>query len=146
MSLFFRIGLVPLLMLSILTGCGSKPSDLTGFEKAQNPLPPCPDSPNCIRLTKSYRDSLDKAWVEVLNVLREMKPYTLEATPDEYRIDAVFLVVFFKDDMVLQLEKAGAGTLVHIRSASRIGYTDLGVNRRRVKRFLKKLEAKVKGE
>ncbi|MDZ7693297.1 MAG: DUF1499 domain-containing protein [Balneolaceae bacterium] len=68
----------------------------------------------------------------------------MELSPDEYRIETVFLVVFFLDDMIVQLYEADrSSTLVHIRSASRVGYSDIGVNTRRVRYFLKLMKRKL---
>lgn len=70
-----------------------------------------------------------------------MQPEQINIEENNYRIDAVFKVVFFRDDLNLQLTKSDAdSTYLHIRSASREGFADLGVNTRRVKRFLKRLE------
>ena len=43
-------------------------------------------------------------------------------------------------DLALTVEPHEEGTALHIRSASRKGYSDFGVNRRRVKRFFAELE------
>lgn len=70
-----------------------------------------------------------------------MGPVKLRVSHADYKMESIFRVFFFKDDMVLQCTKKDAEhTLLHIRSASRVGYSDLGVNTRRVKRFLKKLQ------
>ncbi len=61
-------------------------------------------------------------------------------TPETRRIDAVFTVFLFKDDVALAIEPHEEGAALHIRSASRVGYRDFGVNRRRVKRFFAELE------
>lgn len=140
--------LTQLIIMSLLgffmAGCGSGSSDFTPVihEGITNPLPPCPDSPNCVRITRMLPDSLQPAWERVRTALREMKPYRMEVLPDENRIETVFMVVFFQDDLVIQLEPSrnGDGTLLHIRSASRIGYSDLGVNTRRVRRLLEQLD------
>ena len=122
---------------SFLSGCGSKSDDFESEPGTENPLPPCPDSPNCVRVTKALSVSIDDAWSVVLQAVDEMDPYDINLVPDEYRLETVFLVVFFRDDMVLVLEERDTGdTLVHIRSSSRVGYYDFGVNRKRVKRLL----------
>jgi len=134
-----------LLSLSFLA-CGSRSSDLTGTSGVENPLPPCPDSPNCVRTSRAYPDSIDAVWEALISTLDRMKPYDVEIDADVYRIDAVFLVVFFRDDLVVKLEEANgeeeseAETYLHIRSSSRVGYRDFGVNTRRVKRFFGLME------
>lgn len=57
------------------------------------------------------------------------------------QIDAVFKIFIYKDDFAVQTEATDESSgFVHIRSSSRTGYSDLGVNRRRVKRFLRLLK------
>lgn len=69
-----------------------------------------------------------------------MEPEKITRVNDKYRIESVFKVLFFRDDMVIQLtEKDSSSCYLHIRSASRVGESDLGVNRRRVKTFLDQL-------
>jgi len=103
-------------------------------------LPPCPSSPNCV----SSRDP-DPA--------RRVDPIPFRGTPEEAR-DALEEVVRFLprativassgigiraefrsllgfvDDVEFRID--GAAGVIHVRSASRKGYWDLGVNRRRV--------------
>jgi uncharacterized protein (DUF1499 family) len=47
------------------------------------------------------------------------------------------MIFRFVDDLMLHLIPSSG--IVHLRSASRIGYSDLGVNRRRVESLRKKL-------
>ncbi|MCU7800664.1 MAG: DUF1499 domain-containing protein [gamma proteobacterium symbiont of Lucinoma myriamae] len=47
----------------------------------------------------------------------------------------------FFDDFELRLDNTTHK--LHIRSASRVGYSDFGVNKRRVKRFLKLMNNKL---
>ncbi|MDX1618491.1 MAG: DUF1499 domain-containing protein [Balneolaceae bacterium] len=112
----------------------------------ENPLPPCPDSPNCVRTTRVHPDDPEIVWEAAVAAIDRMQPAEKETYPDEYRLEAVFQVFFFKDDLVVRLEASGdgespeTGTYLHIRSSSRVGYSDLGVNRRRVKTFFGLLE------
>ncbi|MGI9175798.1 MAG: DUF1499 domain-containing protein [Rhodothermales bacterium] len=110
----------------------------------ENPLPPCPDVPNCVRETRHFKVSSDKLFSRALKALYSIKPTTVEVDEDAHRIDAVFRVVLFKDDVVLRVEPDEAGAVVHIRSESRLGRGDLGVNRRRVDRFFSALGEEVK--
>ncbi|WP_310682428.1 DUF1499 domain-containing protein [Aliifodinibius sp. S!AR15-10] len=133
-------------MASLFSACGSRSSDFNTGVEVTNPLPPCPDSPNCVRISQQYPQAIDAVWETTLSVLQAMRPYDIELSPDEYRINSVFLVVFFRDDMAVQLEEMDSTTTyLHIRSSSRVGYGDMGVNRRRVEDFLermKKIETK----
>lgn len=123
---------------------GSRPSDLQGLENADNPLRPCPDSPNCIRISRKYDAPLGVLFDACRDSLDEMGPKQMKIDGDQHRIEAVFRVFLFHDDMVLQLtENNPTSTCLHMRSASRVGESDLGVNRRRVRTFLQKLERRL---
>lgn len=131
-------------MALLISACGSRSTDFSSaIPESENPLPPCPESPNCVRTTRTYPVSIDSVWNVMLSALKEMRPYDVEITADEYRVDAVFLVVFFRDDVTIKLEEAEEDekTNLHIRSSSRIGYSDFGVNTRRVKEFFNLIES-----
>ncbi|MCW9706692.1 DUF1499 domain-containing protein [Fodinibius salsisoli] len=127
---------------SLLSRFGSESSDLESLDLSNNPLPPCPDSPNCIRYSRSTPASIDYTFESCLSVVEQMKPETISIDRDHYRIEATFKVFLFRDDYTIQLTPAADNhqTLLHIKSASREGYSDLGVNRRRVSTFMEKLE------
>ncbi|MBC7505868.1 MAG: DUF1499 domain-containing protein, partial [Sandarakinorhabdus sp.] len=59
------------------------------------------------------------------------------------RIEATATVPWwgFKDDVVIRLTPAGTGTRVDMRSKSRVGKGDLGVNAKRINDFLDALKA-----
>jgi uncharacterized protein (DUF1499 family) len=60
---------------------------------------------------------------------------------------AVYRVAWiFKDDVDVAVESDTAGSVLHLRSASRIGHSDLGVNRRRVQRILDAVEEQLSGQ
>ena len=113
-------------------------------ELPENPLPPCPDVPNCIRETRHFKVSSDKLFSRALKALYAIKPALVEVDEGAHRIDAVFRVFLFKDDLVFRVEPDEEGAVVHIRSESRLGRGDLGVNRRRVDRFFNALGKEVK--
>ena len=49
----------------------------------------------------------------------------------------------FKDDIVIRLRSGeGGGTVVDVRSVSRVGMSDMGANAARIQRFLKKVASK----
>lgn len=68
----------------------------------------------------------------------------LKTLEEPLRLNAVFRVFIYKDDFIVLIEEEASASHLHIRSASRVGYSDLGVNRRRVKRFIRKLEKELK--
>ena len=125
-----------------LIGCGSQSSDIPSFEDVDNPLPPCPNSPNCIRITRQINQSSNTVFNASLETIRAMNPEEITMLEDQQEIKSVFKVLLFRDDMVLQFTEADSNsTYLHIRSSSRVGESDLGVNTRRVRSFLKKLQS-----
>ena len=102
----------------------------------------CPDSPNCVSSqatdSEHYIEALsfsvpaENAWQALLNILKRDKAITLiEITEDRIRAEAHSRIFGFVDDLefILWPEQP----LIHVRSAARSGYWDLGVNRKRVK-------------
>jgi uncharacterized protein (DUF1499 family) len=63
--------------------------------------------------------------------------------PATGRIEATAVVPWwgFKDDIVVRLTPEGAGTRIDVRSASRVGVGDLGVNAKRISDYLKKIQS-----
>jgi len=107
-----------------------------------NPLPPCPDTPNCERTSRAYATPPDTLYRAARQALDALGPAALRLTPDSLRASAVYRVAFvFKDDVDVAVTAEGDGSTLHVRSASRVGYSDLGVNRRRVGRLLGAVEA-----
>jgi uncharacterized protein (DUF1499 family) len=64
-------------------------------------------------------------------------------TPPEGRLEAVDTSEWFgfRDDIVVRIRPDGAGSRVDIRSKSRAGESDLGVNARRIRNFIARLKA-----
>ena len=58
------------------------------------------------------------------------------------RIEAVATTRWFgfKDDVVIRITPAGAGSRVDMRSKSRVGRSDVGTNARRIEEFLARME------
>jgi uncharacterized protein (DUF1499 family) len=63
--------------------------------------------------------------------------------PTEGRIEAVDATSWFgfRDDIVVRIRPDGAGSHIDIRSKSRVGDSDLGVNARRIRAFTEKLKS-----
>ena len=107
----------------------------------QGKLSPCPDSPNCVSSQSSnpshfveplaYTDSRAQARARLLKIIESM-PRTQIITKTDIFIHAEYtsLVFRFVDDVEFLFEEEK--NLIHVRSASRIGYSDLGVNRKRI--------------
>jgi len=108
-------------------------------------LSPLSRKPNCVSTQSAdpkkkvpaitYQLSLSGQMQEVIRVIESMPGSTIKQCTGNY-LYAVFTskILRFKDDVEIYLDDA-AKTL-HFRSASRIGYSDLGVNRKRYERFV----------
>ncbi len=110
-------------------------------------LLPCPNSPNCVSSQTvdearyvnplRYEGTLGEARDRVLSLLGSMERVRIVIAEENY-IRAEFTSALFRfvDDVEFYLD--GDGKTIHVKSASRIGYSDLGVNRRRVETIRKK--------
>jgi uncharacterized protein (DUF1499 family) len=123
-------------MISRLTG--SRISDFELNNHPDNPLPECPDSPNCSRASFVMQGDKQILFNKSREVLESMNAKKITFNADSLTIHAVFVIpVFrFRDDVHIAFTEGDQNTHLHIRSASRVGKSDLGVNRRRVKKFL----------
>ncbi|MHC4845229.1 MAG: DUF1499 domain-containing protein [Planctomycetota bacterium] len=100
-------------------------------------LPDCPGSPNCVTTQAGELPPLPfdgppaDAMARLRAIVEAMPRATVVESDDTYLHAEFRSAVFrFVDDVQCLLdEQAG---VIHVRSASRVGYSDLGVNRRRV--------------
>lgn len=108
-------------------------------------LPACPDSPNCVSTQGSGKHAIapivfsgtpGDARAKLLSILRAM-PRTKIVAADGMTVRAEFTTRLFRfvDDAVFVVD--GESKTIHFRSASRVGYSDLGVNRRRMETIRK---------
>mgnify|MGYP000258732450 CR=1 FL=1 len=133
----------PLVFGLLLAGLTFSPvSDAQSL--SDNPLPPCPDTPNCERTARAYDVSADALYRAAQHALQSLDPVTLRLPngPRERRAEAVYRVaLIFKDDVEVAVQtREDGGSVLYVRSASRVGYSDLGVNRRRVRSLLAAVE------
>lgn len=117
---------------------GSRSADLPHPPAESHPLPECPGTPNCIIQSIPFSCSVSSLFETARESIRRLKPLQTSHDSQSLQIKAVFRIpVFgFKDDVGIAVESDGSGSILHIRSASRVGRSDLGVNRRRMKRIL----------
>ncbi|MBX2822010.1 MAG: DUF1499 domain-containing protein, partial [Rhodothermaceae bacterium] len=108
---------------------------------SSSPLDPCTSSLNCVHeayLFDRAPSELAQITMEVLEANKYLDTVTQGAV-DHHRIDAVFNAWRFKDDVQIAIEFQEGGSVLFIKSASRTGKSDLGVNKRRVNGLLKDL-------
>jgi len=130
---------IPFVLLAAILSIMS--TTLPAGEATTRTLTPCPASPNCVssqasdaeHFTEPLRFTGDAtlAWNRLKSALgKESRLSIVEDTGSYLHAEAVSLVFRFVDDIEFILDP-DAG-VIQVRSASRTGYSDLGVNRRRV--------------
>ena len=112
---------------------------------SNHPLPECPNSPNCIRTQFMVQLESTQAFDLVQNTITQMKADSLTIPTDSIQINSVFRIPLFGwlDDFDVVVSPKEEQTIIFIRSASRVGYSDLGVNKRRVRKFIRILTQKL---
>jgi uncharacterized protein (DUF1499 family) len=110
-------------------------------------LPPCPESPNCVSslsqdeshyvVPLTYNSTVEEAREKLISVLNSMKRSDIVTAENDY-IHATFTSFLFRfvDDVEFSFDHEKK--IIDVRSASRTGYSDLGVNRRRVEEIRKR--------
>jgi len=117
-----------------------------------NPLRDCGSSPNCVSSTASNParriDPLPvtvpaaRLMAELEKILRAMPRTTIaERRPDYLRAEVRSLLGFVDD---VEFFVDSSRNLLHMRSASRTGYWDLGVNRKRLETIRAQLQRLLK--
>ena len=100
----------------------------------------CPETPNCVSTkninTKNYispiyyKGSLDSAKRFLLLAIKPIKSVSIKKELEQFiHIEVTSKIFGFVDDVEFYLNEPGT---IHFRSASRLGYSDLGVNRERM--------------
>jgi len=128
-------------MALIFAACsGTKPTDIgvkNGVFKA------CPSSPNCISTQAAnddeqhkmsaipYTGTWEAAKTKLVKIINDMDRTTVTENEGNY-IHSEFMskTMKFVDDVEFYFDDANK--VIHFRSASRIGRSDLGVNRKRM--------------
>lgn len=85
----------------------------------------------------------DKVFEAARQAISSMGLEIVDANPTEGHIEAVdtSLLYGFKDDMVVRIQESGDGTRVDVRSMSRVGRSDLGMNAKRIRTFMTRLRS-----
>lgn len=91
-------------------------------------------------LPKQVNAPVDKAFERALETCKSLGWSITAESLAEGRIEAVEATLFFgfKDDIVIRVSATETGSLVDVRSVSRVGVSDLGANAKRIRRFMDK--------
>ncbi len=112
-------------------------------------LPPCSQSPNCVSSQSSdadhfidpiaYHDSLQEAKARIMQILTSLpRTRIVEEEPTYLRAESTSLIFRFTDDLDFAFDDTQK--VIHVRSASRVGYSDLGANRKRVETIRRRFQ------
>jgi uncharacterized protein (DUF1499 family) len=137
------------LILFIVNGCSGKRSDDIGI--GSSGLRSCPKSPNCVsseandeqHAIESFRLKGDPnaSWPLIRDEIVSMPRWVIvTATDNCIHVECKSRIFRFIDDLELCFNSSNG--IISIRSASRIGYSDFGANRRRVELLRSELRAK----
>ena len=128
----------------MLTGCSGTVPDL-GINNGE--LMPCPKTPNCVNSQAAdekhyiqpihFMGTQQEAQDRLLRILEsEKRTKILTAQMNYIRVEFTSALFRFVDDVEFYFpENQADDTIIHVRSASRVGYSDLGTNRKRVERI-----------
>jgi uncharacterized protein (DUF1499 family) len=117
---------------------------------AASMLPPCPDRPNCVssKATRpaqkvapfAFSGPPEAAQMKLMRIIEQDRSATVVDARQGW-IAAEFRSRFagFIDDVRFEVD--ASASVFHVQSASRSGYWDLGVNRRRVEALRAKFDA-----
>jgi len=85
----------------------------------------------------AFEGSTADAKAKLLQIINELPRTTVvEDRADYLHVEFRSLIFRFVDDVEFSID--GANHVVHFRSAARLGYSDLGVNRKRMQTIHKK--------
>lgn len=127
---------------SILSACAGAGTSSLGVEDGR--LSPCPDRPNCVSSQSTdpahavapfaYAGTAAEAIANLKTIVGQMKRVKIvKESPAYLHVTFTSFLFRFVDDVEFVIDDATK--VIHIRSASRTGYSDLGVNRRRVEKI-----------
>jgi uncharacterized protein (DUF1499 family) len=138
-SVLIAVFVISAVLLTVLS-CASNPPKM---QLVDGRLRPCLKSPNCVSSESdspssrveplTFKGPPEKAWGDLKETIREMGG-KIQEEHDGYLWTTFTTRLFrFVDDVELRMVSTEG--MIHVRSGSRKGYSDLGVNRRRVEKL-----------
>ena len=136
--------LVVLINLTLLMGCSGTMPNL-GVSNSK--LTPCPKTPNCVSSQAQdkehyiepikFEGTQQEAHDRLLQIIESEKRTKILTEQESYiRVEFTSALFRFVDDVEFYFPNQKTGeTIIHVRSASRVGRSDLGVNRKRIERI-----------
>lgn len=133
-----------LTLLLLIAGCKSTAPTTLGLT-SDGSLRDCPKSPNCVCTQDGedekhaigpiyYESTFEQAKGKVIETLNKMKGTELITDSANYlHVEFTTKILSFVDDVEFRFDDERK--TLHFRSASRVGYGDMGANRRRMEEF-----------
>jgi uncharacterized protein (DUF1499 family) len=130
--------IIPVIAMGLMSGMARRPANL-GVHHGR--LAACPGTPNCVNTQAAdpscaiepiqWTGTAEQA-IGCLRQLIENQPRASVVTVDDQYLHAEFTSLFFRfvDDIEFFVDQDEG--VIHFRSASRVGRSDLGANRRRM--------------
>lgn len=143
---------IPLIVFGLsLVAIVSTAAGAEGSESPKSVIHPCPNKPNCVSSRAPegprrmdpirYKGSVEESRQRVLEIVRSFPRVAVVASSGNYlKVEVRSAIFSFIDDVEFEFDDAAK--LVHFRSASRLGYYDFGVNRRRMEAIIRKISGK----
>lgn len=129
---------LPIVVLAVMSLCSRRPTNLGA---ADGFLSDCPNTSNCVCTQATRADqriapiefagSAEEALAKLKMIVARMHNAKIASEEDRYlHVECTSRVFRFVDDLELLADPERQ--VIHCRSASRVGRTDFGVNRRRI--------------
>lgn len=129
-----------LALIPFLSACAGEPPQNIGIQNGS--LASCPESPNCVSSYESDEEHgiapIGASLEQIEQVLLSMDAANIVQASDNYLYAEFTSALMGYVDDVEFLHDASSG-VTHVRSASRLGHSDLGANRKRVESIREKL-------
>ncbi|MBW1985008.1 MAG: DUF1499 domain-containing protein [Deltaproteobacteria bacterium] len=143
-NLTYGFNCVSIIFVLSIISCASQAPVTIGLRDGK--LAPCPNKPNCVSSDHqgktsgieplAFKETPETAW-------EKLKIAIISIGGNIEKVDNVYLWATFRtrifrfvDDMEFRMD--AKNKVIHLRSASRVGYSDMGVNKRRVEKLRSK--------
>jgi len=132
---------IPIIVLVLFFSKNERKPSVLGATKGL--LAPCPDSPNCVSSQANdashYIDPIkysggEHPFIFLKRIISKFpKTQIIKENPDYLHVEFRSDFFSFVDDVEFLYDKESK--IIHLRSASRTGYSDLGVNKKRLNKI-----------
>lgn len=141
-----------ILPITVLASCAVTAPDHFTEPQARDRFTPCPSAPHCVSSQASgisprhvapfrYTSDTKQARQALLDVLRNSDKAKVVSNEDTFVHATFHTTVGFVDDVTFIVHPNKK--YIDVKSSSRVGYYDFGVNRRRVERLRKQFQTRV---